>query len=388
MASVHSRILNLNRRWPAVFMALFLWCLGLLLIFSACQATPTPPTPIAPTDSPVPSQTATLHPIPTSRPTLAPSGTPVLSPTPGPSPTSTALPPLVAHTWQPAPVLVQAGYYDKDNLSPFGKEPYLVLYATGQLIMKQCQGARCTLGTQTLDRQGICSFLNTIDRQGFFDYDPSTFQSPQGGGRAFYLEVNAWRSKSVQIDGLDQWLQDPSWLDKQLHCTNCVARPVVLAALANTFDFLNRYHPTGLKTFQADRLAVWISQPWLAGTSTPWLLQGISLSQMYTDSRCSDPANGRAIELTGSEAVSVSEYVNQIVSLGNPPVFTEGNLKLQVVDQWLLPGEVAAGCGETTDTLPAVSYPTPDFQLQCQPSDGLIPIPTPTLPPPIPLPLP
>ena len=138
-----------------------------------------------------------------------------------------------------------------------------------------------------------------------------------------------------------------------------------------------------MKTFQADRLAVWISKPWLAGTPVPWLLQGISLSQMYTDSRCSDPSIGRAIELTGSDAVRVSEYVNQMINLGNPPVFTEGNLTLQLVDQWLLPGEAAAGCNETTDPLPAASYPTPDFQLACQPSDGLLPVPTATPLPPL-----
>ena len=363
----------------------FLWQVGLLFLLVACQATLTPRPTLDPTFSPTPSprETTTRHPIPTQPPTRTPSATPLLSPTPGPSPTSTPLPPLTAHTWQPAPILVQAGYYDKDNLTPFGRDPSLVLYADGQLIVKQCQGNRCSLGTQKLSQSGVCSFLNTIDRQGFFDYDDQTFQAPQSGGRAFYLIVNAWRSKSIEFDNLDQWLLDPSWLDKQLRCIQCTSHPVILAALANTFDFLDRYHPTGLKIFQPDRLAVWISPPWLDGTPSPWLLQDLPLSQLYSSSRCSDAHSSRALELNGADAVKVSETINQAINSGNAPIFTEGNLKLQMVDKWLLPGEAAAACHETTNQLPAARLPTPDFQLQCQPSDGLFPIPTPTPLPPL-----
>jgi hypothetical protein len=229
-----------------------------------------------------------------------------------------------------------------------------------------------------LKQTGVCSILNTIDRQGFFDYDPQTFSAPQGGGRSYYLSVNAWRSNSIEIDNLDQWLSDPAWLDKQLSCTHCTTRPVILAALANTFDFLNRYHPDGLKTFQPDRLAVWISAPWLAGTPYPWLLQDIPLSQMYSQSRCTDGNSGKALEFSGTDAIKVSETINQATTLGYAPIFTDGTLTLQVVDQWLLPGENAAACQETTNQLPAANLPTPDFQIQCQPADGVLPIPTAT----------
>ncbi len=279
--------------------------------------------------------------------------------------------------------MLQAGTHEKDNLSPFGKNPFLILYASGQLITKQCTGSACSYGTLQLNQSGICSILYTIDRQGFFDYDPSTFHTPQEGGRSFFINVNAWRSKSVEIDELEQWLQNPAWLDNALHCIQCVSRPVILPALANTFDFLTRFHPEGVQAYQPDRLALWLSAPWLDGRPSPWLVSDLPLSQLYSASSCSDPKSSQALEVTGTDAIKVSEFINQVISSGFPPIFTEGSLKLQVVDQWLLPEESAAACGETMDQLPAASVPTPDFVLRCQPSDGVIPIPTATPLPPL-----
>ncbi len=178
-------------------------------------------------------------------------------------------------------------------------------------------------------------------------------------------------------------MANPSWLDKQMNCNQCVTRPIILPALANTFDFLTRFHPTGLKTFPSDRLAVWISPPWLDGTPSPWLLPDIPLSSLYEASRCSDPTRAKALELNGSDALKVSEYINKMINLGYAPIFTEGHLKLQVVDRWLLPDEAAAGCAESSNLFPAANLPTPDFQRRCQPSDGLLPIPTATPLPPL-----
>ena len=344
---------------------------------SACQATVTPPAPTGTlTPEANPSATATRGPIPTQRPSQTPSLTTAPSQTPGPSPTSTPQPTLSAHTWQPAPVLIQAARRDPLAHSPFQLDPFFVLYASGELILQQCQGSQCGLFSQQLDTGGVCRLLNRIDQSGFFDYDPATYQPPQSGGTSIILQVNAWRSQAVDLDQLEQWIADPGWFARQQQCKLCPPAPQILPSLLNTYDLLTRYQPTVVKPYVTDRLAVWVSQPWLAGSAQPWMGTDLSLDSLYQASRCRDAGQSQAVILTGSQARQVSERVNAAMIPGSAPIFSEDSLLLQLETRWLLPLEAAPGCGEASNALPAVAAPTPSFTLSCKPSDGLAEIPT------------
>lgn len=359
--------------------SLILFCLG------ACQqvVTPTvPPTTPAPKDTL--TVTATRKPLPTQRPSQTPSPTTAPSLTPGPAPTSTPVPPLSAHTWQPAPVLVEAARRDLQSNSPFNLNPFFVLYADGKLILQQCKSGECRLVSQQLKPAETCRLLNTFDQLGFMDYDPTTYQSPQGGGQSFLIQVNAWRSKKIELDDLENWIQDPGWFDRQHQCTLCAPRPVILPALADTFALLTRYQAAEVLPYQAERLAVWVGQPWVEGSGEAWMMPGMSLSALYSRSRCTAAGQSQAVVLAGPQAVQLAEYINTTMTRLSAPIFYEDQLKLQIETRWLLPLEAAPGCGETGSSLPLPQAPTPAFTLSCKPADGTLSIPTPTALPPRP----
>jgi hypothetical protein len=357
--------------------AFFTLCVVLLLVLSACQQPTLSPTP---TLTPVPSETVTptLHPIPTQvpSPTLIPS--PRASITPGPSPTSTVMPPLAAHTWQSEGVLIMAGTRDLDARTPFGTTIDFLLLADGQLIVRNCIKDVCTFQTAQLEPKQMCALLNTLDQAGFYDYDPASFVSPQPSTHKVFIQVSAWRSLSIEVDQLDQWLSDPNWLDKQLNCKDCVEHPIILPALSTTYYLLKYYRPEGLVDYQPQKMAVFLSDPWIDGTPAPWLLDSPTLSDLYNRSRCPGSDQGQAVVLQGDESSRVSEYINQMLGDGFAPIFTEGQLKLQVVNQWLLPFENPAGCSSGSSQLTATPVPAQVYSLACSPADGLVPLISPT----------
>ena len=356
----------------------------LILVLSACQAEPTPAP--SPTPSPLPSLTPsptttvtrTRPPLPTRVPSRTPTPTLVPSSTPGPSPTSTRQPTLSAHEWQPGLVLLQMGSQPGDASRPLGPSPDFILYSSGQLITRQCDQGLCSYTTRDLPRREVCTLLNTIDQLGFFDYDPATFISPAKGGRSIYIEANAWRKASVQINELDRWLADLTWFDKQNNCSGCTVHPVIQPALRDTYNFMSTYRPTGMKSYQADRLALWLSKPFVEGPPAPWLLAAPTLNDLQARSKCPAAGQLQAVVLEGDEAVQVAEFTNKMLTEGYAPIFTEGKLELQVVTQWLLPEQAPAACGETNGSLPGRAAPTPAFTLRCDPQDGSIPTPSPT----------
>ena len=353
--------------------------LVLTLGLAACGPAPTPsPTPTQTPNPPTATATATAtrRPLPTLAPTQTPSPIPTATITPGPSPTSTRQPPVESHQWQPGRVLLKFGVGDRMPTSPFGSEPELTLYADGLLIARLCQAERCSYGSRQMKREQVCSVLNTIDSLGFFDYDPDTYRSPQTGDRTVSIEVNAWRSKRVRLDQLDRWLEDPLYFVNIFGCKSCFQRPTILPALANTYYFLSHFRPEGLKPYQPERIGLWLSRPFLVGTPSPWPLASPSLTDLYERSKCADPNQSQVVPLSGSDAIRVSEAISKALAKWKAPLFTEGDLQLQVVNQWLLPDEGTAGCGETENPLPAAGLPTPAFILNCSPADGILPVPT------------
>lgn len=359
----------------------WLWlCLGLLLLAGCQQPTLTPAPTVTFTSVPTitPSPSATPRPFPTRLPTETPTITPTATRTPGPSPTSTPQPPLGRHEWQPAPVLVRFSLQSGPMANPLSQQHNLVLYATGQLIVRICEGSACRYAAQMLSRGEVCALLNAVDQQGFLDADPAAYNSPQSGGQQVVMEVNAWRSNSVTLDGLDRWLHDPDWLNRENLCNNCMPAPEIAPSLANTFFLLERYEAKALETYAPERLALWLSEPWIAGLGQTWPLDAPTLTGLEEAARCPVEGQRRVVVVEGRQAVQVAEMLNRSVQNGFAPVYSEGGLTLQVMSRWLLPLEAPAGCGELTGAFPEPSAPAPAAPMHCGPADGQAPIATAT----------
>ena len=350
----------------------------ILMSLVACQGPTLEPTA---TLTIAPSFTITFfpYPIPSQVPPRTASPLPLFTFTPGPSPTPTRQSTLESHTFQAPALLIMAGTRDLDLRTPFGTSLNFLLLGDGTLIVRDCTKDICSYNSEALNQQQVCSLMNTIDQAGFFDYDPSTFVSPQESTHKVFIQVNAWRFQAIEQDQLDQWLQNPSWLDTQLHCKNCVQNPIILPALANTYYLLQDYRPAGLKIYQPQQMGLWLSSPWVIGTPVPWTLASPSLSDLYHRSLCQSGDQNQAVILSGEEASQVSELINQVLTDGYAPIFTDGNLTLQLSNQWLLPYENPATCSNSTPQATLIMPPAQSITYSCSPADGLIPVVTPTL---------
>jgi hypothetical protein len=158
-----------------------------------------------------PSSTPTRFHSVTSLPTLAPTGTPtsVL--------TSTPVPTLVAHEISQSEALVVLESYGGDGVChPIPNTPELILFPDGELFINRFSYEQQVFLKQRaqLSRQETCKLLNSIDQAGFFDYDPATYISDPVnwplimGMDTTRITVQTWRSNSVDLYGLDDFIDD------------------------------------------------------------------------------------------------------------------------------------------------------------------------------------
>jgi hypothetical protein len=316
---------------------------------------------VTPTKSLPPTSTSTSQSIFTT-----PSPTPLIDPTTG------------FREWLPEPVLIQAGTIHDLKIDPFDRDPSFVLYSNGELIQKKCSAGSCQYLTVNLNTRQVCRLLNTIELYGFFDYDPSRYRTPLAGGEITYIEVTTWRSQRIALYQLEDWLEDPNWLDRLLECVDCRKAPEIKSALSETFWLLKDLKIPGAVVYQPSSLGLWLSEPQLAGDPVDWALSAPSLSRLVGMSQCSSEGQHQAVVLTGSEADSVASYINQVISQGFSPIFEENGAIYQISTRWLLLYERAAGCGESTNQFPSSDIPTATELMSCRLSDGVIPTPTST----------
>lgn len=280
--------------------------------------------------------------------------------------------------WYPAEMLIQAGTIHEREENPFNMDPWLLLYSNGLFIKKDCIGTECRYTTAQLSEKDICILLNTIDQNSFFAYDPSGYVTPLVGGEITYIDISTWQQKSVALYQLEDWIEDPGWLDRLLKCSGCRKGPEIAPSLATTYSLLKTYSPSDASPYVPDRLAVWLSQPVLAGEPTTWEIRSPSLSRLYEMSSCTDPNQHRVIILSGSEAKWVSDAINAATSQGKPPVFTEGSLVFELSTRWMLPGEQAAGCGESSEQFHTTPSDSTAKLMVCTVQEGFLPTVTPS----------
>jgi len=280
--------------------------------------------------------------------------------------------------WLPEPILIQAGTFHDLKTDPFNRDPSFVLYSSGALIQKVCSNRSCQYLTTNLNTREMCILLNTIELYGFFDYDPASYQTPLAGGEISYIEVAAWRSQLIALYQLKDWLEDPKWLDRLLDCDDCRKAPEIKPALSETYWLLEDLEIPGAVVYQPASLALWLSEPQLAGDPVDWAVSTPSLSRLAGMSQCPTAGQYQAVVLTGDDAENTSNYINQVINQGHSPIFEENGVVYQITTRWLLPYEQAAGCGESINHFPSADIPQSNELMSCKLSDGIIPTPTST----------
>jgi len=274
--------------------------------------------------------------------------------------------------------MVEAAHIDSDPLAPFSYTPLFVLYGDGWLVKRACQDGECRyLGSQ-LDPDTLCRLVNTIDRTGFLAADPAAFTLPSGTGATIRLSAQLYTENNVQIPDLDRWIENPNWYGAFAGCLNCFQPPQIDPAFIDLFRLLTYYTDPSLAGFQANRLAVWLTQPVIAGFPQDWDPDLVPLSELADRSTCpDDPARSQAVILEDTAARAVSSFLTS--SGESVPIFSENGRVWQVHSRWLLPYEMPQTCEREPGLYPPHEGATQNWQ--CAPNMGSIPTSTATITP-------
>lgn len=300
--------------------------------------------------------------------------------TPSPKPTITEIPtitlPKEIHEWEPENVLIYYAFSDVKDLPPPIRFKF-ILYADGQIFIFR-EDYKSFIGetnnytqilTKQLDNQEVCALLNTIYATGFFDYDESTYkfsENNQEGSVTEYIKVNSWQSKSVELYGLGNAIEDS-------------AKFSVDESIVNTYKIINNYAIAGFKIYQPEKLAIWVVPlPDWHGKTYEWAIQSPSLAEIAQPEESellyiySNP--GKSTILEGDAAkVIYNTFEQSVVDWGLP--FSENGVNYLVLAVPLLPYQSAPPEGEFYAPIPSPEFSKPEFSMTCNASDGIIEIP-------------
>jgi hypothetical protein len=272
------------------------------------------------------------------------------------------VPTLVAHKINQSEALVVLESYGGDSACyNIPRLPELILFPDGELFTDRFSYEQQVFLIQTtrLSRQETCQLLNSIDQSGFFDYDPATYTfDPLAGNTVFGLDttrisVQAWRSNSVDLYGLDDFIDD---------CQGCdpSSFPVLLSSIYKTYRLLADFHPANLDVSRTDRVGVWSFGFGPDEPAIPWPFPSISLALASAnwDQKWYDPL----LILQGKDAEAVFEYILQANPICGDVVVSEAGKSYGLSVRHLLPYEYP-------------TTPRPPVTLSCSPADGWIEVP-------------
>lgn len=358
--------------------------LTLALLLAACAPAPTveqatavtgtagPTTPAATVPLPIPTQTPSPRPTWTRTPTPTHTPTPTATP-PGPTLTPIPITPLMTRTWMAGPALVLFGAGGGDSGDPFAgfyPVPKFLLYADGTLITTRYTDQGGQFFRSHLERQAVCAVLNTIDQTGFFDYDPSAYNSYRNwsvdGAGSTVIEVHAWRSQDIVHYALALMVEDAyaQYAQRDLAACRCVP-----TALRETYRFLRYYEPDRLEPYVPEEVLLLVTEDNHIWGAEPWSVAGISLTQVLRES--DEPGLGTLL-LHGEEGRFVYQALGGTI-LTRP--YTQGGRSFWVMARPLLPYESAAGVLDYRWEIPSPDVPATSIEFTCYPEDGVLPIP-------------
>lgn len=353
--------------------------IAVILLFAAC--TPSTREAIL-TATPEPSFTP--HPTLTSTPSQTPISRPTLTHTLIPSPTSPTVPPLTVHKWHPKTILVKMESGGGDGCCRYSYPASFVLYANGRVIIsenfEENGDWHFRLLTRKYSRRETCAILNTIDQTGFLDYNPDEYR-PQGsdffsidGSATTRITVNSWRSNYGGFYALY------SYLYLEVAHLGQVSFPPIPPALRDLYYFIMEYPVDGFELYQPQRLGLVVSKP--IGTqqnvlSLDWPFDEFSLAEIKKITSTDDyPSSFVVIE--GKPALSIYSYLGNSFDYGE--TVRQNGQEYAVFARPILPYEIPQF--HTWNILPDPNIEPPGFELECYPSDGVLPIPVPPTPTP------
>lgn len=262
--------------------------------------------------------------VSTPTPTTLPTSTPTRTPLPTQTPTPTVTPILVTypfkHVWFKYTVENPAGEADQLGLT---EEPQLVLYTDGTLIAARAGDPK--VRSRVLNTKEACDFINRLDTFGFYTledsrstdetnplYDFGSKYQAVDEGLFANLTVNLTPKKSVTFF-------EPY--------RKFLARP-----MRKIMEFVETYNPGALKTYEPDRLIVFVQRGRAAGTDEKvrvrdWTVNTFSLK---------DATNLPYTFLEGQAAVDVYSLLAKYET----HIYLENEIEYTVTMRLLFPHEV------------------------------------------------
>ena len=349
-------------------------------LLGACNASASiPPTPtITATKVTLTPTIATSTFTPTE--TFTPTST--LVPTQTPWPTATPLPisPLITHTWQAGPVLVQYAS-EFGDVGPYDIHVPTTLYTDGTIITWRRESEHLEIMQGKLSHKEVCAFLNTIDQTGFFNlaqqnWMQNTYQAEYDGyavgegAISSVIDVRVWVTQTVGFYGLD------TLLDVLKDEPNSVKDRYVPRAIRAVYALRDYLQAKPLKRYVPDRLLLIVNSygQWTEGKDWPKWPLSAPLSTLISPTILYE---GQLVQhaIEGTQAASLYQNYYQQLHYSGGVGFNENGIAYNVVAFPLLPMESFYGRTHYELTLPSSDIPITTTTLTCYPADGVLPIP-------------
>ncbi|MGB0386646.1 MAG: hypothetical protein ACPGWR_17690 [Ardenticatenaceae bacterium] len=250
-------------------------------------------------------------------------------------------------TWQAPPVLVQwtqgPGFTSYEFA--WSTVPRFVLYNDGRVVTSDWQNGKRVMGEAQLSEEEVCAFLTEFDDDGFFDFDPETYEFPPiADASTSHIRVNAWRTQKLDLYALRILVGSPDQFP-------------VSPSLIHTYNRLDRYQAPNV--YQPEQIAVLLTPAYQTEEAIPaWPLTTPSLAFLAGKDLDENPDQIQAL-LTGQVAEDVyNMFDGKITGL-----YSEGNLSYQVTIRPLFPLESSKPSGgwREPDIFPA----TPTKEMSC-----------------------
>ena len=289
---------------------------------------------------------------PTPRPSDTP--TPRVTPTPSSTPTSTLTPPP-----EEEPLLIY-GIFGGDGGSAsdfyFGRgAPKLVLYASGDLVRKECPESRgCQFVHSTLTAEAICQLRSRLISTGLF-------QLPDPG---YNMDTSPW----YQFDDTTEYSDGASGIIIQVNGEPSAQVDIygpylryAIRPIRDAVDLLEEYHPPAASPYSPETLLLWIEEG--RGLSeedaspNQWPSALPPLHELWNE-RVQDRGffGGSDVVLTSEEARTVYDLFNKRMS---GMLFTQEGIIYYLIARPLLPHETPERFSPFPSRPQSFPYPFP-----------------------------
>ena len=257
---------------------------------------------------------------------------------------------VVTPRWQAPPLLVEwvegPGFTSYEYA--WSTIPKLVLYNDGRIITSAWKNSRREIHEAQLTPDEVCAFLTQFEQDGFFDFDPKTYERPPiADAGTTHLIVNAWRSQKLDLYALS------------ILARNSDEFPVS-PALVKTYERLEAYKLSNSHPYQPERIAVLLTPAFETEQALPaWPLTTPTLAFLASQDP-SEERNWQQVLLTGQAAQDVYDLFDGKITQN----YSEGDKSYQVTIRALLPLESSKVTGGWRG--PDIFPTTPTTEMSCK----------------------